>query len=174
MIDMATTQQVVKMKDSKLEVATHQSTDLTKEQVISKYLNYYNNRQSNIIDLNKKVLAEVPEGKQPTDEQKKQIRAAKFVTKQQVTRYIEDLNEAYYNNLAKAIKVMEAHYKALGNLVWSEAKANTVELMTELKAVKASNTQLAESNKVLNEYVKEQQAIIAQLEKELKSKKESV
>lgn len=171
---MATTQQVVKMKDSKLEVATHQSTDLTKEQVISKYLNYYNNRQSNIIDLNKKVLAEVPEGKQPTDEQKKQIRAAKFVTKQQVTRYIEDLNEAYYNNLAKAIKVMEAHYKALGNLVWSEAKANTVELMTELKAVKASNTQLAESNKVLNEYVKEQQAIIAQLEKELKSKKESV
>lgn len=171
---MATTQQVVKMKDSKLEVATHQSTDLTKEQVISKYLNYYNNRQSNIIDLNKKVLAEVPEGKQPTDEQKKQIRAAKFVTKQQVTRYIEDLNEAYYNNLAKAIKVMEAHYKALGNLVWSEAKANTVELMAELKAVKASNTQLAESNKVLNEYVKEQQAIIAQLEKELKSKKESV
>lgn len=171
---MATTQQVVKMEDSKLEVASQQSTNLTKEQVINKYLNYYNNRQSNIIELNKKVLAEVPKGKQPTDEQKKQLRAAKFVTKQQATRYIENLNEAYYNNLVKAIKVMEAHYKELGNLVWSEAKANTVELMAELKAVKTTNTQLVESNKVLNEYVKEQQAIIAQLEEELKAKKESV
>lgn len=171
---MATTQQVVKMEDSKLEVASQQSTNLTKEQVINKYLNYYNNRQSNIIELNKKVLAEVPKGKQPTDEQKKQLRAAKFVTKQQATRYIENLNEAYYNNLVKAIKVMEAHYKELGNLVWSEAKANTVELMAELKAVKTTNTQLVESNKVLNEYVKEQQAIIEQLEKELKAKKESV
>lgn len=171
---MATTQQVVKMEDSKLEVASQQSTNLTKEQVINKYLNYYNNRQSNIIELNKKVLAEVPKGKQPTDEQKKQLRAAKFVTKQQATRYIENLNETYYNNLVKAIKVMEAHYKELGNLVWSEAKANTVELMAELKAVKTTNTQLVESNKVLNEYVKEQQAIIAQLEKELKAKKESV
>jgi HPt (histidine-containing phosphotransfer) domain-containing protein len=52
--------------------------------------------------------------------------------------------------------------------------------MKELKAVKTTNAQLEESNRVLEEYTKEQQEIINQLEAELRaakqnnSKKESV
>lgn len=173
MIIMASTNKVVKMKDSKLEVATQQSSNLTKEQVISKYTNFYNNRQNNIIEYNKTILGNIPKGQEPTKEQKEKLRAAKYATKAQVTRYIEGLNEAYFNNLAKALKVMEAHYKELGKLVWGEAKANTVELMKEIKAVKDTNAQLEEANKVLEAYNKEQQEIIKQLESELKAIKQN-
>ena len=61
-----------------------------------------------------------------------------------------------------------------------EAGYKSVELMKELKAVKTTNAQLEESNRVLEEYTREQEEIIKQLEAELRaakqnnSKKESV
>ena len=169
---MASTSKVVKTKDSRLEVATHNSPDMTVEQVISKYLNFYNNRQENIIKRNRELLKDVPKGQEPPKEVKDKLRAAKYATTDQMTRYVKDLNEVYYKNLVKALNVMEAHYKEVGQLVWSEAKANTVELMKELKAVKTTNAQLEESNKVLEEYTKEQEEIIKQLEAELKAAKQ--
>lgn len=170
---MASTSEVVKTKDSRWEVATHRSPDMTVEQVIKKYINFYNNRQTNIIDRNKKLLKDVPKGQEPPKEIKDKLRAAKYATTDQVVRYIKGLNEVYYNNLVKALSVMEDHYTELGHLVWSEAKANTVELMKELKAVKTTNAQLEESNRVLEEYTKEQQEIINQLEAELKAAKQN-
>lgn len=177
---MASTSKVVKTKDSRLEVATHKSPDMTEEQVIKLFINFYNNRQTNIIERNKELLKDVPKGQEPPKEVKDKLRPAKYATTDQVTRYIKGLNEVYFKNLVRALSVMGDHYKELGHIVWGEAKANTVELMKELKAVKTTNAQLEESNKVLEEYTREQEEIIKQLEAELRaakqnnSKKESV
>lgn len=177
---MVPTSKVVKTEDSRWEAATHRSPEMTVEQVIKLVINFYNNRQTNIIDRNKELLKDVPKGQEPPKEVKDKLRPAKYATTDQVTRYVKGLNEVYFKNLARALNVMGDHYKELGHLVWDEAKANTVELMKELKAVKTANAQLEESNRVLEEYTKEQQEIINQLEAELRaakqnnSKKESV
>ena len=151
---MASTNKVVKMKDSKLEkkvAETITTKSEVKEDVISEatmistLLHSHNAYQEYVKAQNEKAVA---------DSDKKWY---KFASRDQATRYIQELGTTKYTALNEAIKVLREHERALNNYVWEEyrnGKHNNLDKTEDREYIKKMENELAEMKSMLNQFLK--------------------
>jgi polyribonucleotide nucleotidyltransferase len=151
---MATTKKVVKMKDSVLEkkvAETITTKSEVKEEVISEatmistLLHSHNAYQEYVKAQNEKAVA---------DSDKKWF---KFASRDQATRYIQELGTTKYTALNNAIKVLREHERALNNYVWEEYRGtrhNNLDKTEDREYIKKMENELAVMKSMLNQFLK--------------------
>lgn len=146
------TSKVVKMESSTLEqkVAETVTTKtekveivITENQMVAKLLRGHNDYQDYLKQQNDKAT---------NDSDKKWY---KFATKDQTTKYIQQLNKTSYEALNSAFKTIREHEYALNQYVWDEyrnGRKNNPEKTEDRIYIKQLEEQIAEFKSWMNQY----------------------